>query len=648
MSAAARNIRLSRGQLYLIAGAIAALLGSLFLPSGAFTIDEALYVDMADAMASRGAFDITPQNLPEGSPLPLKSHNLVLAIDGRAVPQYPGLYGVIAAPFFAALGLKGLFLLNALAALASLWLTYKIATGLGMDEWTARTSVLLLGTASIFAGYVFAIWPHALSLFFVLAGAFYISRITAAEQQGAWKYALIAGLFFGIGVGIRVDVILSAIASFFWLRIFAQPSNRLAALALLAGLLPGLLLTAGINAEKFGSFNPFSYGKSGGGAALSSYLPVMGGVLAVTLFLFFADISKKPWATLISFLDRRAMIRTGIVIILLAGVWFVMPSLIQGLYVLLIDIQAFDGSPRIGQTRDEYGYWDFWGLPKKSLMQSMPFLVLIVLPFVSLIKGHQIRARSFLVLLAAAPICFFALRSWHGGMTFNLRYYLPAVPFLLILAADGLSRLRAVYHAHPNLLLRSLIAGIAVAVATYIAAPGYGPTLERPLQLYAPLFLALILLISVGSFLFNLYKEKSLLVSACLTGVTIGYAGIISVSDTLGYTQLRLRNASFDNAYAGVIPDDALIFARNEEWLTRIAIAGTAIYHVPETEKTTALQALQAYDRAGRCVYAQTQTAILFLGAENFIPLPVPENAEPGNQLYLYANSPQTCRQKKT
>ena len=190
-----------------VAGAMLALIGAALFPPAAYSIDEAVYIDMAQAFAERGAFDVTPQNLPSGAPVMAKSDHLVHIQGERAIPQYPALYGVIAAPFFWALGVKGLFFLNALSGVFSLWMTHRIAHQLTKDEWVARASVLILGAASIFAGYVFAIWPHMLALAFVMGGA-QRNALRAGETIRTAYAALWAGTGAGLdlrGRGRRAD-----------------------------------------------------------------------------------------------------------------------------------------------------------------------------------------------------------------------------------------------------------------------------------------------------------------------------------------------------------------------------------------------------------------------------------------------------------
>ena len=107
-----------------------------------------------------------------------------------------------------------------------------------MDEWIARAATVIVGAASIFAGYFFAIWPHMAALAFILGGA--LATAAAGNGSRPLRAAGVAGLLFGIGSGVRVDVILSAVAAFFWLRLFARPGDRLPAAILILGLAPGL------------------------------------------------------------------------------------------------------------------------------------------------------------------------------------------------------------------------------------------------------------------------------------------------------------------------------------------------------------------------------------------------------------------------
>ena len=641
---AARILAPRRG-IFVIAGALFALIGALVFPPAAFSVDEAIYIDMAHAMATRGALDVTPQNLPDGAPLMAKSHGLVQVIGDRAVPQYPGPYGVIAAPFFVIGGVKGLIFLNALCGVFCLWLTHAVARTLTNDPWVARMSVFILGGASIFAGYVFAIWPHMLALAFVLAGAYASLLAGRAKDHASLMFATGAGLIFGLGVGIRVDVILAAIAALFWMRLFAKPSARHVSLALAAGLAPGLLLAAWINQIKFGVFNPFSYGAEVGSISIGHHVKTIVAITVVGAFAMVVDVSSKPAKTVIGAIRRApAPVIGGGLVAVLAAVWFVFPSLFKGAWLMLVDIQAYAGAPRPGLERDAYGYWDFWGVPKKALFQSMPWIGLALAPIVLFFRGRKTNETAFALLFALAVILFFSMRGWHGGMAYNMRYYLGAAPFIAILAAIGLSELRPVFDKHKNLLLRGAIAGVALAIGAYALSPLYGGV-ATPMRLYPQLVLAALLAVVVLTMVWRPENQRAKIVGAILAGAALANGAMISVFDINGYFADRARYVPYDRAYGELITPDAVIFTQFDELLISASLSGAAVIRLTDDGMADTARMITAYAKAGRCIYAHTFPAAQTLGLERFEALPMPADAPaPGLALYVYRDAPARCR----
>ena len=104
---------------------------------------------------------------------------------------------------------------------------------------------------------------------------------------------------------------------------------------------------------------------------------------------------------------------------------------------------AFCALEGMGGNRNPRLHWEgvpdgtrsFWGLSKKALGQSLPWLGLLAL----LLRPQlwQGRSRSFTCALIFTALFMlpFLIRSWHGGMSSNMRYFLPALPVLSILAA---------------------------------------------------------------------------------------------------------------------------------------------------------------------------------------------------------------------
>jgi hypothetical protein len=153
-----------------LVGAVVLLLAVWAItPPGAFTIDEFLYHRMAATMASEGRLSIVQMWL-NGVPATNMGYAFPIA-GGRAMPQYPSGYAVLAAPFYAVGGVKGLMLLNTLAALLCLWSTFRIARRLGADGDAATLAVWLLVAGSYITTYTASIWPHALATAIAMASA---------------------------------------------------------------------------------------------------------------------------------------------------------------------------------------------------------------------------------------------------------------------------------------------------------------------------------------------------------------------------------------------------------------------------------------------------------------------------------------------
>jgi hypothetical protein len=82
------------------------------------------------------------------------------------------------------------------------------------------------------------------------------------------------------------------------------------------------------------------------------------------------------------------------------------------------------------------------GTFKKSLLQSLPYLVLVPLSVFGACADPLAHGRRLAVALPIAAYgLVFAYFRWHGGLSVNLRYFVPILPFVAVLSADGLVRL---------------------------------------------------------------------------------------------------------------------------------------------------------------------------------------------------------------
>ena len=78
----------------------------------------------------------------------------------------------------------------------------------------------------------------------------------------------------------------------------------------------------------------------------------------------------------------------------------------------------------------------YFGALKKSILQGLPYLVILAIPIWTLIRDPRHRlAIAMLFQVPAGYIGFYSYFAWHGGISLNLRYFVPVLPFTSILTA---------------------------------------------------------------------------------------------------------------------------------------------------------------------------------------------------------------------
>jgi hypothetical protein len=413
-------------------------------PPGFFSIDELIYHAAAVSVALDGSLTVSNGYQTFGSP-DLRVAFLVEGPNGLA-PQYPPGSALLGAPFVAVLGVRGLMVLNALAAFGVLWFTWVAARAMFPARRIAVIALALTGGASFLPEYAAGVWPHALSAFFVTGAVAFAARALALEERGSLNLAIASGFMVGAGLLFRVDTVLILPAILALAVLYApRPASMILGGAL--GMTPGLALAAWLNLRKFGTPNPISYGSdgSGGGIDMTSYLPLAGvGLLGLAALV---AVRMVPWT------PAR---RWGLAIMGLAVVAVAMtvgparaPAMayFSGAYALIVDLT---GLPRYsaGIVEPMPGVVYFWGAVKKSLGGSLPWIsALVAIPALLIMRRDRATSveRGWILFLLLAVLIWtapFFLRSWHGGLSSNLRYLLPVVPLLAILTAWVWDRLR--------------------------------------------------------------------------------------------------------------------------------------------------------------------------------------------------------------
>ncbi|MEO0784132.1 MAG: hypothetical protein AAFY10_00425 [Pseudomonadota bacterium] len=594
------------GALFLIAVIAAAL-----RPPFAFSIDDMIYVEMARVFWQEGTLYISERGGVAGAPeLVLQ---LTHGIDGRVYPQYPALYGVIAAPIYGLAGVRGLVFLNAASFLAVLWLTLRIVRhlyGLALDR---RFVAGLLAVATFMPVYALGIWPHMFALVLVMAG---VERATSHLARGGKAdpiSLILAGLWLGAAIAIRVDSLMPAIAVVFWLALLGAPRQRSAPLWLMFGILPFIVLAAALNVDKFGTYSPISYGPKTGTDGVARYLPHFGVLAAVLAAAIWFNPEGPRARTLVSKLRTPffaiPLLMIAGAVVLLAGP---LRTLVWNAYVLMVDLQQMDASQIRGATQiGADGLIQILGIHKKSLLQSSPWLVLGAVAVGGFVLGQRTAARGLCLLISCAVVGFYSLTQWHGGYSFNMRYFLPALPFMAILSVDGFTSLcRGVgSRQRRSGLIAGGVLGFLTLATVWLSPLPSGYTLLYPALIVAAALVAFSFAVSAGRRQLWL-KQGWLLV----TGAAVSMACVATASDLAGQHQRTARYAPITTTAAATLPEDALLVTTVEEHFLLSPKAGTHLVSAKRGDGQVARAAIAAFRAEGRCVFVHTQATLTALG----------------------------------
>ena len=452
----------------LIPIAIVLLVGAFVFSSGTFNIDEFVQLAGAQAFLSSGSFAVP--NGPSDFSSPDLALWILIAGPHGLTPQYPIGPSVLGAPFLAVFGQRGLMLINVLAGIGTLFALWRLGKRHFGGTAVALVSVLLLLCATFWVEYVFAIWPHSMSALCVTVAMLLALDCFDAEPPADRKFALGAGAVIGVGLLFRTDTILALGAIGLAAMLLAKRPFRMLTFVGL-GLAPFVALDSAANYAKFGTFNPLSYGQTGGNTTLSSHLAAIAALALVSLLLAGARFAK--WRP-----GRRdyliGVLAVAVIVLASPAARDFAERYLAGAWALLVDSTTIH-DPRPGVHPLPGGVLSFWGLWKKALGQSMPWLGILLLA-VHVRKDEPFRRSQWVVFILAAVWSLpFFMMAWHGGMGSNMRYLLPVVPLLCALAARYLVDLIRPMARGPRVLASGALAGaIAVGLWTVLHPTGDG------------------------------------------------------------------------------------------------------------------------------------------------------------------------------
>ncbi len=527
---------------FLLLALLLVLLALVFgwVAAGPLSIDEVTYHRMTHALAGGHGFFL------DNGYETFRSEELTTLFvnataGGRLAAQYPYGAPMLALPFYAVAGPVGMFLVNALAFVASVWLCHRIACQLLRDRKVALLASALL-VVSYFSEYALASWPHATSVAATL-GAMTLAIDAYQRNRHGLLRCVGAGLLAGVGATLRLDTLfcVPAIAAPFLL---ASPTRVRQLLAIAVGLMPGGAFIAITNYARWGTLSPVSYGPTAPPA--TKFLAF--GVVAV---LATAAIWGLTRPAAIAWIRRRAKLAwlglLGVVLVVL-----VIPrglAAVRGIATITLDLRLLEHANSHSDTSAVI----YVGGLKRALLQSCPFLVLALLPLASAIRNRTERfAIGWLSALPLILVAFYGSSSWHGGLCLNMRYLLPALPFLCVLSARGLLDL-----ASGRWRVRAIVLAATCGAAAY--------TLALPSSLAGrELFLLTIpLVLTAATVVLALcaMRWSSLAAGAMISaGLCVGWSAAATVHDATWSRTLRLANYQIAKEVGTRLPDGALLF----------------------------------------------------------------------------------------
>ena len=616
---------------------------ALIRPPYAFSIDDMIYVEMARAFWQESALHIAETGGLSGAPeLILK---LTHGIDGKVYPQYPGLYGVLAAPFYGLAGVRGLVFLNAASFFACLWLTQRIVRHLYGAALDRRWVALLLAVGSFMPVYAFGIWPHLLALAFVLAGVERACAHFGRKDAPRSLDLLLSGLWLGLAIAIRVDSLMPAVAVVAWMALMGAPSKRIAPILLVLGMVPFLAVSGYLNHMKFGTYWPISYGPKSGPDGVSNYAPLLAGLGGALLVACLVDPSRGAIRGALDWLRRPmplAFVLIGAGTVIAAVPLF--SKIAWNAYVLVVDLQQLDGEQITGATNvDSDGFINILGIHKKSLVQSLPFVGLALVTLGGLISGRRVATRGLGWMVIAATVGFYSLTQWHGGYSFDMRYFLPALPFLAILSVDGFTSLclGVSGKARRSGLVIGAFLGAGIFAWIYFGLePEAHATLTLPL-IVAAVAAVITLLVAANRSGFGLRRTW---VAVCGAAFMLGI--LATGGDLIGQHERLAKYGPVTKAAAGAFPEGSLVVTGIEEHFLLTPDSGVNLVSASRYSGQVARAALAAFRADRRCVYVHTLNTLTDLGPEvdgDWTPVTLPGLSGEGATLYQPDYQAETC-----
>lgn len=598
----------ARIAILLVFGLAHVLATAYLVRPGYLSIDETVYHWSSREFAARMSLDI--RNGYEEHPSPELVHPFLRVHNGRLYSQYPPLFAVMATPFYKLSGYYGLFVMNALAFALVVFCCFSTAKYLFRDVDLALNAAIILCFATFAWEYSQASWPHMASCCFIL-GSFYlfVRSYFSAEERQRLLFAFAAGVVAGFAPGIRSEAI--CVLPVLSVPFVCTRSLRFREFAMyFVGVLPGTGILSWINYVRFETFTPFSDGNVSLG---------LGMIFAVTILVAgLAALVTRP--AVVEKITGPKAVLGGAVLLALFLVILLEPTrrfiLDMGLnaFVSTIDIRFMPNVPVPGMMRGALGSVIYLGAIKKALLQSLPFLAILILPLVKAFRsGPDSTPLRLLWLIPFMFIGFYAyiwsrFGSYDGGKCLNMRYFVPILPFLAILSAHALRDLGRRWKAGIEFAASILTGTIVLTfyILTVHVLPSQEAHFAYPLLVF-PLLLAVLLLcfLCAGEFLRSSLQSMIRRLFFVLVAVAFTWSGAVAFFyDYPRHTHMRWNTYFTGETARTFVPRSAVVFTSKAEPVMRL-IENDVILAFPHQDDFADFPALLDFQRRmGRRTFA--------------------------------------------
>jgi len=208
------------------------------------------------------------------------------------------------------------------------------------------------------------------------------------------------------------------------------------------------------------------------------------------------------------------------------------------------------------------------GSLKKAVLQNMPFLPLFLVPIVALF--HHDRDAKGLWLLLLGPLTVAGYMSYEfpnregGGLTFNYRYFVSALPCVAILCAFALSRLKSVWPLRLTKRTTVLVCALTIGAFLFLVMRPGGVAIDHEFPLLVlPLILAAMLAVLLSASLaFDSFRTRALQTAGrIVVSAALVWAGLTAfLYDYARHREIRTGDYEVGMMIVEKVPEDSLFF----------------------------------------------------------------------------------------